>query len=253
MRGKAIALSPMRRFITDLLHFASAVPTVPVERRVSVGELAAARAAVGEDISWTAIFLHAYSRVAANMPELRRAYVKLPWPHLYEYPTSVVTVALEREWGGERGVFFGRIKDPAAMGLSELSGQVRTYQRIPIDQCKSFRQALRLGALPRPLRRLLWWVGLNVGRQRANFFGTFSLTAYSALGAASLHPLSPATTTLTYGVIGADFTLPVRVVYDHRVLDGANVARALARLEEELHGRTLTELRALAAPSAHAA
>ena len=62
----------------------------------------------------------------------------------------------------------------------------------------------------------------------------------------ALHPLSPLTTTLTYGVIGPDGSCDVRLVYDHRVLDGAVVARALARLEEELTGPVCDELRAMA-------
>ena len=49
---------------------------------------------------------------------------------------------------------------------------------------------------------------------------------YSNLGAESLHPLSPLTTTLTYGVVRPDGTVPVRVVYDHRVMDGGTIARA---------------------------
>jgi hypothetical protein len=90
------------------------------------------------------------------------------------------------------------------------------------------------------------WFGLNLPRSRPAQFGTFGLTVYSGLGAESLHPLSPLTTTLTYGVIGADGTVDVRVVYDHRVLDGATVARALALLEAELTGAVCDELRALA-------
>jgi hypothetical protein len=42
----------------------------------------------------------------------------------------------------------------------------------------------------------------------------------------------------------------VRVVYDHRVTDGATVARALARLEAVLTGEVLNELRAMADPAA---
>src|SRR5438477_401448 len=82
--------------------------------------------------------------------------------------------------------------------------------------------------MPRPLRRFLWWAVLNLsGPQRALRMGTFGVTAYSALGAESLHPISPLTTTLTYGVIAPDGGVTVRVTYDHRVLDGAAVARAL--------------------------
>jgi hypothetical protein len=39
----------------------------------------------------------------------------------------------------------------------------------------------------------------------------------------------------------------VRIVYDHRVLDGATVARALARLEDVLNGEIAAELSGSAA------
>ena len=101
------------------------------------------------------------------------------------------------------------------------------------------------------MRRLAWWVGLNVsGRKRAHYFGTFGVSVYAGLGAASLHPLSPLTTTLNYGVIAADGTVDVRLIYDHRVLDGATVARALQDLERALTGEVLTELRYLRAVDA---
>ncbi len=47
--------------------------------------------------------------------------------------------------------------------------------------------------------------------------GTFGVSVYSGLGARSLHPISPLTTTLNYGTIGKDGDVSVRIVYDHRV------------------------------------
>jgi pyruvate/2-oxoglutarate dehydrogenase complex dihydrolipoamide acyltransferase (E2) component len=38
----------------------------------------------------------------------------------------------------------------------------------------------------------------------------------------------------------------VRIIYDHRVMDGATVARALGRLEEILNSVILEEVRSLA-------
>jgi hypothetical protein len=38
--------------------------------------------------------------------------------------------------------------------------------------------------------------------------------------------------------------VPVRVVYDHRVMDGSTVARALGCLEQVLAGEIADELRA---------
>jgi pyruvate/2-oxoglutarate dehydrogenase complex dihydrolipoamide acyltransferase (E2) component len=72
--------------------------------------------------------------------------------------------------------------------------------------------------------------------------GTFGVSVYSALGSESLHPLSPLTTTLNYGVIGRRGGVTVRLIYDHRVLDGSAVARALADLEEVLNGPIAAEL-----------
>src|SRR5262245_34027222 len=109
MRGRSIRLSPMRRLIGDLLRAAAAVPTVPVQRRMQLANVVAARAVVTERPSWTAIFTKAYAKVTAAMPELRRAYVKFPWPQLYEYPANVASIAFEREYRGENVIFFGRI------------------------------------------------------------------------------------------------------------------------------------------------
>ena len=81
-------------------------------------------------------------------------------------------------------------------------------------------------------------------------FGTFQLSVYSGLGAELLNPLTPLTTLLNYGPISEDGSVNVRIHYDHRVMDGATVARALARFEEILNGGVAEELRSLRADPA---
>jgi pyruvate/2-oxoglutarate dehydrogenase complex dihydrolipoamide acyltransferase (E2) component len=229
--------------VADLMHFAAGVPTVPVQRRMHLAPVVAARNAAHDRPSWTAIFTKAYAQVAAEFPELRRAFVKFPWPHLYEYPTSAANVTVEREYEGERAVLGFRIKDPASQSIAQLSRQLRHAATAPVGSIKTFRRALKVAGYPRLVRRLLWWLALNIGRQRANYAGTFAVSVYSGLGAESLHPLSPWTTLLNYGVIAPDGACDVRIIYDHRVMDGANVARSLARLEEVLCGPIVEELR----------
>jgi hypothetical protein len=245
MRGKAIALSVPRRFVGDILHFARQIPTVPVQRQMNLHAVLDRREVLTNRPGWVAIFTKAYALVAEEMPELRRAYVKLPWPHLYEYPESVAAVAVERSYEGEPAVFIGRIRNPASLSLTELSAAIRALSESPIDQIKDFRRAIHLSRWPGLIRRPIWWLGLNLARQRANKFGTFSVSVYSSLGAESLHPLSPLTTTLNYGVIAPDGKVDVRIIYDHRVLDGSVVARALARLESVLQGPIVDELGSL--------
>jgi hypothetical protein len=181
--------------------------------------------------------------VAAERPELRRAYLSFPWPHLYEHVASVATITVERRYGDEDAVFFVPIQKPNLFSLAQIDARLRHCKDDPVRSVGAFRRFLLIGRLPRPLRRLLWWVGLHcMARKRANIFGTYGVTVYAGLGGASLHPLSVLTTTLNYGVIEPDGSVDVRLVYDHRVLDGATVARALAHLEAVLNGPIVEEL-----------
>jgi hypothetical protein len=249
--GRNLPLSLPRRFIGDLVHFARRVPSVPVERRMDLAAVLAARRLAQPRPSWCAIFTRAYSFVAAACPELRRAYLSFPRPHLYEHPANVASIAVERRLGDEDAVLFGHLKSPEKLSLLELDTQLRQWKEQPIERIGSFRRVLRLSRWPWPLRRLIWWIGLNcIGRKRAHYFGTFGVSVYSGLGAASLHPLSPLTTTLNYGVIDPDGCVDVRIAYDHRVLDGATIARALEELERVLKCEILTELRYLRAVDA---
>jgi hypothetical protein len=246
--GFNLPLSLPRRITCDLLHFAARIPSIPVQRRMHLAELAAARAEAAPRPSWCVLFTKALAIVTNAYPPLRRAYLSFPWPHLYEHPVSVATLAVERRFRDEDGVFFAHICQPETFSLVELDGKVRRFKEHPLETIAAFRRCLRLGRLPRPLRRLLWWGALNVsGRKRAHFLGTFGVSVYGGLGAASLHPLTPLTSALNYGVIGADGSVDVRLIYDHRVLDGATVARALADLEAALKHEVLAELRYLRA------
>src|ERR1700680_3825110 len=108
--GRSLALSLPRRFICDLLHFAQKVPTVPVQRRMNIARLLTARRQAFPRPSWCSLFTKAYAMVAAARPELRRAYLSFPWPHLYEHPVSIASVAIERRLGEEDAVFFVQIR-----------------------------------------------------------------------------------------------------------------------------------------------
>jgi hypothetical protein len=246
MRGRPIPLAPMRRLVIDLVHFG--VPSIPVERRMALAPLVALRAACPERPAWTAIFAKAFAIVARDMPALRRAYVKLPVPQLYEYPDSIVSIAIERQYAGETGLMFYRIARPDRLPLPELSRVIRSAASEPVERVSSFRRAIRVSRLPLPLRRTIWWLGLNIGRLRGNYFGTFGVSVYANLGVESLHPISPLTTVINYGTIGADGSVAVRAMYDHRVMDGTTIAFALRRLEETLTATIADELRALAPP-----
>src|SRR5262249_25784669 len=149
----------------------------------------------------------AFALVARKVPDLRRAYVEYPLARLYQHPFSIASVAVEREYGGEPGVFFAHLPRPEFTPLPELEAALRYHKEAPVAD--AFRFIVRFYGLPRAIRRALWWYAINVrGSRKAQFLGTFGVSVYSALGAESLHPLSPLTTTLNYGVIGPDGRVP---------------------------------------------
>jgi hypothetical protein len=241
--GRTIPLSLPRRLICDLLHFAQRIPSVPVQRRMNLRRLSEVRNLTLSRISWCALFLKGYARMAAEVPQFRRAYMSFPYARLYEHPCSIASVAFERYYQNEAAVLFGHFRSPETQTLTALEEALRHYKEAPLQDIGLFRRALFISRFPRPLRRLCWWIGLNQsGYKRARRMGTFGVSVYSGLGSESLHPLSPLTSTLNYGVIGEDGTVTVRIIYDHRVMDGSTVARALALLEEILNHDIRAEL-----------
>lgn len=245
MRGRALKLSASRRLVGDLMRFSIKIPRVTVQRQMNLGPLLQARMAQHSRPSWTALFLKGYALLSRETPDLRRAYVKFPRPQLYEFPQSMASIAHEREHDGERVVLLSTIKGPEYRSVAALDAAIKAARSRPVMEIKEFRRALKIARAPAPIRWLLMWLGLNIARQRARYFGTFQLSVYSGLGAESLNPLTPLTTIFNYGPIGEDGSVTVRIHYDHRVMDGANVARALVRFEEILNSIVAAEVAGL--------
>src|ERR1700674_2864386 len=53
-------------------------------------------------------------------------------------------------------------------------------------EVRASRKILLATRLPLLIRRLLWWIGLNWARQRANYFGSFGVTSVAAFGPGEL-------------------------------------------------------------------
>ena len=189
--------------------------------------------------------MKAYALVGAQYTPLRRSYLEFPWPRLYEHPWMNCALAIEREYQGEDGVFVGIFRAPEHQTLVQLQQALSWYKNEHLEKVGFYRQALRFSRVPTPVRRMFWWVTLNMsGYKRCKRFGTFGLSSYGNLGAENLHPISPLTTTLTYGPIDpATGQVVVKLIYDHRVLDGAYIARRLRDIEDALRGPIRDELR----------
>jgi hypothetical protein len=240
--GRYISVSYFRRLVTDLMHFSAKVPSVTIERRMGLGRLVAARQECAPAPTWSAIITKAFALVAARTPQLRTSYLTAPWPRLYEHAANVATLTIDRQLADERIVLYAHVSSPEALTLREIDDVIHYHQEEPVGNIPSHRRAVRLSRVPWPFRRLVWWAGLNLlGPVRCRHFGTFGVTSLGALGAGVTHLLPLLTSQIHYGMFDASGGVEMRLSFDHRVLDGATAARALAGLEGVLLGEVLHE------------
>ena len=245
-RGRKVSVSPSRRLVVDLMHFSLKVPCVTMERRMNLGRLVDARQACSPRPSWTALFVKASAIVARQVPEMRQAYMPLPWPHFYEHNKNIATIPVERQWGDEKVVLLARIRNPENRSLGQIDALLSGYKDGPMEQIGSFRRDMRVAMLPGPLRRFVMWASLyGLGGLRSHNYGTFSVASVAAHGAGMLHIVPFLTSTLHYGLLDANGCLDMRLTIDHRVLDGAAAARVLVALESVLAGEILDEVHSL--------
>jgi hypothetical protein len=243
MRGTVRKISLPRRLVADLMHASIRIPFVSLSRALDVRQLLEARALAAQPPGWAAIFVKAFSLVARDEAVLRTLYVKWPWPSFYELPRSVAMVAIARIEHGQNCVLPQKVPAADTLPLSEIDEQIRHAKDAPVAEVPAFRKMLQVTRLPLPLRRLMWLVGLNFGRQRANWFGSFGVTSVAAYGAGELHALSPGPFILSYGLVAAEQTIDVVIRWDHRITDAALIANALTRLEQVLNTEIAAELR----------
>ena len=250
-RGKWIGLSPARRMTDELLHHAKKVPSLPIAKHCRIEAAVEARSRLNAAPSWTAIFMKAYGLVARGCPELRRAFIPWPWKHLYEHPHTECSILVEREWQGENVVLGGKLRAPETRGLLEIHEYLRFLKDAPVWDVNYFRKSLRVGAYPAVLRRFVFWQSLYVsGAVRAKRFGTFMISSMGALGVEQMHPITPLTTYLTFGPITTAGEVEVKIIYDHRVMDGGTTSRILNALETAINTELAGELRQLASQAA---
>jgi hypothetical protein len=235
-----------RRLVTDLLHFAGQVPSEGVIGNFNVAALAKLRLEASPRIGWAALFMKAYGVVSAEDPQLRQFYMKWPVPHLHRHSRALARMTVARKYEGEDWVFFARIVSPETIPLVELQKQIDDFKSAPVNQVPSYVHQLGFSRLPVWIRRVAWWWALNVsGARRAYRFGTFGMTSVSAMGAVAVQPKCISGTTLTFGPVDAEGHVDVRIVFDHRLFDGAAAEAVLARLEAVLNSEIADELRSL--------
>ena len=242
-------LSAARSCVADVARLGRELPLFPVERTMQLAPVAEARAAAAVRVGWATMFLKAYALVALEMPVLRSWLAGRVRPRLATADRSVATLAVNRIEDGADRLLWTRITAPETLPLPQIQRTVDDSLTKPLDE--AFPRQLELEGLPAALRRtILRWNMRSASPKRATRIGTFSLSTLAGLGATNRFHPTLCTTSLSYAPLEADGRCLVTLIADHRVVDGAAVARALQRLEQVLARDIVSEIASLrGAPS----
>jgi hypothetical protein len=247
-----VPLPAGRGCVNDVATLALAIPLFPVDRLMRLDAVATARQAAAVRIGWAAIFLKAYAIVAGETPALRSWLAGRFRPRLATSAESVAVLAVNRGDGGDDRLFFARLARPDTTPLPLLQAAIDRFATGPVEE--TYKRQLELESVPGWLRRtILRWNMLSTSPKRVTRIGTFSLSTLAGFSATNRFHPTICTTSLSYGPLDDDGRCLVTVIADHRVLDGAAVAKALARLEDVLTTQLVAELRTARPAPAEAA
>ncbi len=235
------SLGPERYLVWDLLHETdpyylnqhlfdvdfSAIET-DRERRKRAGLIVP---------SYVAYVLEGYGHMLAKFPELNSYLRVYPFTKLAVYSGVDISLTVEREWEGRRIVLLAILRDAQNKSAEEIHEFLRARRERPLEELDEFTRYKKLLKVPAFCRWRLFQLCVKPfpGLMR-ELVGTTAFTSIGKFGSTLTTPLSPRTVTLSLGrveprprVIGNDvrpaLSAWVTVTYDHRVSDGAEVAR----------------------------
>ena len=200
MRGTVRKISMPRRLVADLMHASIRVPLFRCgepSRSINCWKPARwprIRPAGRRSSSRRSAWWRKTSPCCARSTPNGRGRISMscraasPWWRSRGSKTARIAFCRRRSRGRRVDADRGRCADPARQGRADRPGA-------------GFSKDLADDGLPLPFRRLFWLVGLNFGRQRANYFGSFGVTSVAAYGGGELHALSPGPFILSYGVV----------------------------------------------------
>jgi len=213
-----VPLSPTRRAIAARLTEVAAIPQVTTFRTVDCTALEAVRADLG--VSPLPLFVRALAEVCREQPELNSSW---DGERILLFPEIRVGIATDTE----RGLMVPVLAEVGSLGITEIAAEIARLA-----------EAARSNTLSRDDVIGATIAVTNTGSYGSEF-GTPLLNPGNAVTIA-LGAIEPRALVVE-GVVEARPACTLSLTFDHRVLDGATVGRALGALVELLESRERLE------------
>lgn len=196
--------------------------------------------------SYVAYALAAYGRTLAAHRELN-SYLRV-WPRtrLAVYDGVDIALTIERHRDQRRIVLLALLKNAQALSLDGVHEFLRSRRDDPLESLEEWDAYKRLQHVPAFCRWHLFQLFIKPfpGLMR-NLVGTTAFTSVGKFGTTATTPLSPRTCTLSLGrveprarvangSVRAALSSWLTITYDHRIADGADVARFGTELRSRL-------------------
>jgi pyruvate/2-oxoglutarate dehydrogenase complex dihydrolipoamide acyltransferase (E2) component len=196
--------------------------------------------AAGEDISFTAVVMHAVAR-AVDEDRIMHAYRRRN--QLILFDDVDVNTQIEVVTEGQKIVKPLLVRAANRKSIDQLTKEIRAGQKPEPGAARRYRATLAFLNIPRPLRSLAWRAGMSNPTWFERLGGTVGLSSVGMFGAGGGWgiPIAPPTLMITVGGIATkpryvDGSLEPRelldltISVDHAVVDGATAARFTRRL-----------------------
>ncbi|ADP82249.1 2-oxo acid dehydrogenase subunit E2 [Pseudofrankia inefficax] len=247
--GATIGAVPRQRRHT--LHFLRGIrqsspvflgTTVDMSR---VTEHRAEAARAGERFSPVSYVLVVAGRVLAEHPDANAAIRGTLIPRLAHYPVVNAKLALDATLAGQRVVLAAVLPDLQRATLAEVQRRVDYFRDGDPERLPELAGARALDRLPGPLGRLVFRAATTPLRRRAAAVGTFAVSSLGHRAVDGFYSVGGTTVTLGVGRIAerpvvrdatvvAAPTMRLSLVFDHRVIDGAEAADVLTEIKDGL-------------------
>ena len=202
----------------------------------------------GEKTTYTACVVKAIADGIRDMmhrtPEVNGVITGFPFRRLVCFKSVDAAVAMERTFNGQDCLFVGIVRDADRKSLEEVAADIKQLQNSDENDPEGFGKEHKLMQKPGWLRRLALLFGRNSPRLIQKYRGTVFFSGIGKYGA-GMFPMTNHTLSFNFdevverpvardGQVCIEPVTTLSVVYDHRVLTGAPVARLLARVKARL-------------------
>lgn len=230
-----IRMSNGRRLVDDVIRIANKTPLASLQAELDLPILTKLRRYTRPKICWNVLMMKAHAIVCMKNPVLRRLYVKVPWPHFYQYDHSVCMITMAKQYRNEERLFFARFSQPENQSLRQLQEQYENLRRADVDVIPQFKHQVAFAKTPWFVRRFAWWALFNLWpEKRATHMGTFGMSLSGYQGAYGTQLLGPNTTTLGVDPMPRKGRHCLLLTFDHRVIDGKPATDLFGELRHHL-------------------